>query len=297
MKNNIKETTLILGNGFLGKEFIRQGYKHFTTSEQLRFKTPKESLESENNPDDVPSPIQFLSKLENIIDYLEINDSVKIDTIINCIGKADTRYCEDKNNFNDDVLHINGFLPELISRFCRNHNIKFVQISTGCLYTSANQLVNETSFIEAHCNYTLSKWIGEMGCDYNRDLIIRPRLYFSDIRNKLNLLCKFENFKYILNEFNSITSTRTIVEAVTALLQCNQVGVFNVANDGIYTIKEISEAIGYKWLPSQVITGYELRKQQGLYLVNNTMDISKLKQFYIPRDAIEEFKWCADNLH
>ena len=63
---NIKETTLILGNGFLGKEFIRQGYKHFTTSEQLRFKTPKEY---ECVSDDIPVPIQFLGKLEIIIDY------------------------------------------------------------------------------------------------------------------------------------------------------------------------------------------------------------------------------------
>lgn len=287
MVNDIKNTTLILGNGFLGKEFVRHGYTHYTTSEMLRFKTPKEG---EITPDDIPAPIQFLSKLENIIDYLEIDSNVKINTIINCIGKADTRYCEDKDNFNSDVLHINGFLPELLSKFCKDRNLKFVQISTGCLYASANQLVNETSFIEAHCNYTLSKWIGEIGCDYSRDLVIRPRLYFSDIHNKLNLLCKFENFKYILNEFNSVTSTRTIVEAVTALLQCNQVGVFNVANDGIYTVKEISEAIGYKWLPSQVITGYELRKQQGLYLVNNTMDISKLKQFYIPNNTIAEVK-------
>lgn len=293
--SNIKDTTLILGNGFLGKEFIRHGYKYFTTSEQLRFKTPKEN---EIAPDDIPAPIQFLSKLENIIDYLEINDGVKIDTVINCIGKADTRYCEEKANFNSDVLHINGFLPELLSRFCKERDLKFVQISTGCTYDNrAKGTVKETDLLSAHCKYVISKWIGELGCDEQRDLIIRPRLYFSDVDCKLNLISKLKRFNNILNEFNSVTSTRTIVEAVTALLEADQSGIFNVANDGAYTIKQLSEAIGYKWTDDQVVSQEELHKSQGLFLVNNVMDLTKLKKFYTPRDAIEEFKWCAENLH
>ena len=291
--SNIKETTLIIGNGFLGKEFVRHGYMHFTTSKTLRFTTPKELID-----DDIPAPILFTSKLEHIIDNLEINDNVKINTIINCIGKADTRYCENKHNFINDVLHINGFLPELLSKFCRDRGIKFVQISTGCLYDQVGRgTVKETDLLAAHCKYVISKWVGELGCDEKRDLIIRPRLYFSDVDCKLNLISKFKNFKTILNEFNSVTSTRTIVEAVTALLEANQSGIFNVANDGAYTIKQLSEAIGYKWCDDQVVKQEELHKSQGLFLVNNVMELSKLKQFYTPRDAIEEIKWCAENLH
>ena len=293
--SNIKETTLIIGNGFLGKEFIRHGYKYFTTSDKLRFKTPKEF---DLSPDDIPAPIQFISKLENIIDYLQINDKVTINTIINCIGIADTRYCEDKQNFINDVMHVNGFVPETLSGFCKNHRIKFVQISTGCLYdTRAKGTVKETDFLSAHCKYVISKWIGELGCDEQRDLIIRPRLYFSDVDCKLNLISKLKRFNTILNEFNSVTSTRTIVEAVTALLKADQSGIFNVANDGAYTIKQLSEAIGYRWNDDQVVSQEELHKSQGLFLVNNVMDLTKLKQFYTPRDAIEEFKWCAENLH
>lgn len=293
--SNIKETTLIIGNGFLGKEFIRHGYKYFTTSDKLRFKTPKEF---DLSPDDIPAPIQFISKLENIIDYLQINDNVTINTIINCIGIADTRYCEDKQNFINDVMHVNGFVPEMLSRFCKNHRIKFVQISTGCLYdTRAKGAVKETDLLSAHCKYVISKWIGELGCDEQRDLIIRPRLYFSDVDCKLNLISKLKRFNTILNEFNSVTSTRTIVEAVTALLKADQSGIFNVANDGAYTIKQLSEAIGYRWNDDQVVSQEELHKSQGLFLVNNVMDLTKLKQFYTPRDAIEEFKWCAENLH
>ena len=122
------------------------------------------------------------------------------------------------------------------------------------------------------------------------------KLYFSDIDNSLNLISKFKNFKFILNELNSVTSTRTIVEAIEALLLSNQVGIFNVANDGAYTIKQLSEAIGYKWSDEQVVDQHDLHKSQKLYLVNNVLDLSKLKQFYQPRDAIQEIKDLSNNL-
>lgn len=278
-KNNV----LILGDGFLGSEFVRRGYKFHTTRKK------------ENINDIDTFYLNVDSDLLSV--HLErIFNKIHFDTIINCIGIANTRCCEKRENFHE-IVRINGDFVDFLSRWCKEFGVKLVHVSTGCLYTSANQLVTEDSYIEAHCNYTVSKWVGEMGCDLERDLIIRPRLYFSDVKDSLNLICKFENFHYILNEFNSVTSTRTIVEAVTALLSCGQVGIFNVANNGAYTIKEISEAIGYKWNKEQVITGYELRQQQHLYLVNNTMDISKLKKFYIPNNTIAEVKELYANLH
>lgn len=277
-----KEKVLILGEGFLGKEFLRQGYRYHTTRNR-------------EHVDDNTFYLNVDSDLLSV--HLErIFDKIHFDTIINCIGIADTRYCEKRENF-QEIVRVNGNFVEFLSRWCKEFNVKLVHISTGCLYAKRTGTVSETDFIEAHCNYVVSKWIGEMGCDLERDLIIRPRLYFSSVENKLNLICKLPKFKTILNEFNSVTSTRTIAEAVAALLKNKQVGVFNVANDGAYTIKQLSEAIGYKWTKEQVVTQDELHKSQGLYLVNNVMDLSKLKQFYIPRDAIVEFKWCKEHLH
>lgn len=280
--SKLADTTLILGKGFLGTEFIRRGYKYFTTRADLDldklFKTPG----SING--DYKDEIYYA--LNDIIsEYKSVDITIK--NIINCIGIADTRFCEDPNNF-QQILNVNGEFVNILSQFCNYKNIKLVHISTGCLYTSKGHLVKETDFIEAHCNYVVSKWVGEMGCNKSTDLIIRPRLYFSDVPNKLNLICKLPRFKYILNELNSVTSTRTIVDAVTCLLNHNQTGIFNVCNSGNYTIKQLSEAIGYKWNENQVIRGDDLVKSQGLYLVNNTMDISKLEKFYKPTDALTE---------
>ena len=273
---DIKKETLILGKGFLGSEFIRRGFENFTTRNDF-------DATSDN----------CIYKLDEIINKKYTQSHIKY--IINCIGIANTRYCEDDKNFNE-ILKVNGYFPGQLSNYCDEHNIKLVHISTGCLYDRRSGLNKEDDFISAHCNYVVTKWVGEKGININNHLIIRPRLYFSDIDNSLNLISKFKNFKFILNELNSVTSTRTIVEAIEALLLSNQVGIFNVANDGAYTIKQLSEAIGYKWSDEQVVDQHDLHKSQKLYLVNNVLDLSKLKQFYQPRDAIQEIKDLSNNL-
>jgi hypothetical protein len=79
-----------------------------------------------------------------------------------------------------------------------------------------------------------------------------------------------------------------------ALLDAGQTGIFNVANEGRHTICEIAEMLGKKG--GGKMSGAELRKQQGLFLVNNVMDISKLKKFYQPPKVKEAITTCQLNM-
>lgn len=215
------------------------------------------------------------------------------DVIINCIGISNTRYCEDPKNW-EEVNFINGTIPKILSTWCNENNKKFVQISTGCLYDESHHPCTEDSFRVAHCNYTVSKFSGELGCNFETDLIIRPRLLFSDkVVKGNNLLSKLLTFDKYVDEFNSITSNKTIVNAVDALLMANQSGAFNVCNQGHYTIFEIAKMLhdtinNMAWtlkidfINKSKITAVELRDSQGLYLVNNVMDLTKLLEFYNP---------------
>jgi hypothetical protein len=69
-------------------------------------------------------------------------------------------------------------------------------------------------------------------------------------------------------------ATIAVVKATKALLEQGQVGIFNVANEGKRTISQIARLIG---LEGYVISPEELCKQQGVYLVNSVLDITKLK--------------------
>ena len=56
----------------------------------------------------------------------------------------------------------------------------------------------------------------------------------------------------------------------------------------------MAEALGYDVMGT--ICQSDLHESQELYLVNNIMDLSKIKQFYEPRDAITELKRCKEIL-
>lgn len=262
----INKKIAVVGNGFLGKEFSKKGYKVFDRNE---FEWPIDTIR--------------LSIFKPLEPY---------DTIINCIGCADTRYCEGPENWSS-VYNINAKLVSSLSKYCNHRNKKFVHISTGCVYDKNDSPQKETDFVSSHCRYVVSKLAAEYYCSPN-DLILRPRLYFSNTPDKNNLLTKLPSFKTHLTELNSFTSTATIVESTKALLNAGQSGVFNVAQEGYTTIEEICDHIK---LPKQpLISGKELQEKEGLALVNNIMDISKLKKFYEPRPILNEIEELWESL-
>lgn len=255
----MNKRVLVLGRGYLGTEFERHGFEVWGR-DRFDFGTSTGD-----------------------ISILALSNMVKnYDVVINCIGKSNTRWCEDKDNF-AECMYVNSEIPRTLSKWCNAHGLKFVQISTGCLYDDTTKANTEDSFISAHCNYTISKLVGENYCNTDRDIILRPRLYFSDIKDKNNLLCKLPQFSsYTGDKLDSFTCTSTIVGATKALIAADATGVFNVAQIGSATIARIAYWCG---LPiTSVNTAESLRMREGLYLVNNVMDISKLLRYYIPSD-------------
>lgn len=260
---------IVLGKGFLGKKFEQKGFEVWGKDE---FKL----IEGD----------QIIFSLETTLSLLQ-----DYDIIINCIAKSNTRWCEEPENFKG-ALWSNGTVPGLLSRFCLANGKKFVHVSTGCLYDSGSHPDTEDDFMAAHCNYTVTKWVGEKGLN-DRDLIMRPRLLFGDFKDKGNLLCKLPKFTHFLDAYNSYISVSVLVDAIMALLERKQSGIFNVACDGIATVHQLAKTIGLNGIG---ITEDELHQQEHLYLVNNIMNLDKLKQFYQPPDLMTEVKRCWEAL-
>jgi dTDP-4-dehydrorhamnose reductase len=216
-----------------------------------------------------------------------------IEVIVNCIALSDTRYCEDPANF-DEVLAINGTLPKYLSRYCAENNIRFIQISTGCLYDESHRPCREDDHVVAHCNYVVSKWVGELGCDIERDIIIRPRLLFGDYPpekgKRNNLLYKIANFTTFVDAFNTVTYIGDVVRAAEELILVDESGVFNVGCPEPITIYQI--ATDLMKIKGVRMTPEELRKSADLYLVNNVMDMSKIQQYIEMSPASEIIPEC-----
>lgn len=270
-----KSKVIVLGDGFLGNAFKRAGYEVWGR-DKFEWNGPS-------------FPPEFLRGM------LRGKD---VEAVVNTIGISDTRFCEDDNNW--DLIHsVNGILPGYLSRQCGGL-ARFVHISTGCLYDKNNGVgQKESDFKAAHCNYVVSKWIGEIGCDAEEDIILRPRLLFDSAApaegKRNNLLCKMSGFTQFLDEYNTVTSLDTIVEATQALLDADAYGIFNVGQTGAYTIAYMAEQLGLT--VEKKLKQEDLHASQGLYLVNNLMDLSKLREFYEPRNTITELKRCWEELH
>jgi len=252
--------TVVLGNGYLGSEFKDQGFTVLGRDEFEVIKLPRDQH-------------KYFDKI--LSEY---------DVIINCIATSNTRFCEE---YFEEAYFTNCQIPAYLSTWCKKNGKKYVHISTGCLYDKNNIPQKETDFIAAHCNYTLSKWMGEKACQ-PQDLIIRPRLLFDYKDNPKNLLLKLKKYNRLTRELDSATSTRTVVQAVTHLLKAEQSGIFNVACEGYISMAEIGTLLGKTTIEEVSID--DVRKQQNLYIVNTIMDISKLKQFYTPSDIKEEIE-------
>jgi dTDP-4-dehydrorhamnose reductase len=267
------KNAVVLGKGLLGREFELAGFEvwdrnKFQVSETM-------------------SPHEIVSNLLK----------TEVDIIINCIGKSNTRWCEDRKNFKQ-ALFVNGTLPGYLSDFCKSKGKKFVHISTGCLYDEIGRPCLETDYLATHCAYTVTKYVGEKGCDLDRDIIIRPRLLYSGLKCEYrnNLLMKLPKFSSYLDSFNSITSCRTIVEATKALLEHNQSGAFNCADSDVLTMFEIAKVIGLTEGKTKM-SPEELVRSQKLHLVNNVMSIDKLKEFYTPPKTSDELLRCWKELN
>ena len=256
-----KSKVAVLGHGFLGGEFHNSGYDVLG---RIRFSWP--------------------CSLDCLDGY---------DTVVNCIGIADTRACEEPGNW-ARVHDSNAALVRALSDYCESKGKRFVHISTGCVYDRNNSPQREDGFTSSHCRYVVSKLAGEYSCRPG-DLILRPRLYFSGVADRNNLFTKLPRFDRHLNEINSYTSTRTIVEAAGALIEHGQSGVFNVAQKGYASIGQLCGFLGIAQKPP--VTGDELQREQGLALVNNILDTTKLERFYEPRDLYEEVAGCWDELN
>jgi len=272
---------VVLGKGHLGIEFFRRSHPFVSTvvldRDEFEYKINKDA--------------------ENQMAFLKMIQKYKPNVIVNCIGISDTRWCEQRSHL-EKVKGINGDLPAFLSLNCAICNIKLVHISTGCLYNINSVPQTEEDFIEAHCVYTMSKWLGEQGCDPARDLILRPRLFFSSHRFPNNLMCKLPRFLRYTDEKDTVTSTKVIVEACYELLKNSQVGIFNVGCRGITSMLKIAKRMNIVDTNETEIVIYpeELRKTTKLYLVHSTMNLDKLSQFYVPPTWEEEVDRCWNKI-
>jgi len=256
---------VVLGNGYVGSELGKRGYKVLGKDEFLF--TTEEGYD-------------LFDKLE---DY---------DVIINCIGKSNTRWCQQNEN-HKEASTVNSLLPYLLSTHCIKRNIRLIHLSSGCVYRTGQEKNNENAQVDGKCFYTATKISGDLFCNLNSDLvtILRPRLLFSDKVTTKNFLYRLNNFfDAIDDKFDSFTSMQTLIKAIEFFIKHPEPGIFNVCENGTASVHMLACLLGLELDP---IGMDELVRLEGVRLTNVVMDNNKIKKFVQPAysnlaEAVEE---------
>lgn len=115
----------------------------------------------------------YFDATKNISDLEEFIKDFKPKAIINCIGLLN-KVAEDNKPL---AVLLNSYLPHYADELCRKYKIKFVHVSTDCVFDGKKGEYTEDSFKDANSFYGQSKALGEINNGHSitlRTSIIGP---------------------------------------------------------------------------------------------------------------------------
>ena len=155
------------------------------------------------------------------IDDLEkIINEIRPNFIINCIGILKE---ESKNDY-PKAIYLNSFLPNWLLSHCALNNIKFIHISTDCVFNGIVGNYSETSIPNANDNYGKSKALGEF--DSSKNLCIRTSIIGPEINsNGKGLL------SWVLNSKGDIKGYDKVYWSGVTTLELSRAIYYSIYND------------------------------------------------------------------
>jgi len=200
--------------------------------------------------------------------------------IINCIGNVGRNVDECEKDL-DKTLVANTFVPIILAEAALRNNIKFIHISTGCIYhyDSSNDTPidenKEPDFFELF--YSRAKIYSEQALAVLSKkypiLIIRIRIPLDNRPHPRNLLTKLINYKKIINIPNSVTYIPDFIKALKHLDRIDARGIYNIANKGGLRYPELLD-VYKKYIPD---FEYEVVNYKTLNIVRTNLLLSTKK--------------------
>jgi UDP-glucose 4,6-dehydratase len=170
--------------------------------------------------------------------------------VINCagyIGRPNVDACEDHKA---ETIEGNVVLPKMLSDVCSDAGVKFMQISSGCIYDGYEKVYTEEdepnfSFKYNNCSfYSGCKALAEDLIDKDNSYICRLRIPFDEFDNSRNYLSKLKNYDKLLNAENSISHRGDFVKACLDLYEMNcATGIYNIVNSGSVTTSWVAQKL------------------------------------------------------
>ena len=225
---------LIIGKGYIGNhlynEFNKQNFNvHIVSKKDLDY-----------------TSVEELKKF--------LITSIKYHYIINCSGFTGIPNIDQAEIKKIDCWKYNVQVPLNISKVCKQLNIQYVNISTGCIYTGYEKEYTEEDIpnfgmFDTSSFYSKSKHAYETLADYG--MILRIRMPYCNTPCDKNFISKIIKYNNIVDYKNSKTYISDISSFLIHFMTNNthsatDVGILNFVNsDALYT-KEIAEILSQR---------------------------------------------------
>jgi dTDP-4-dehydrorhamnose reductase len=140
---------------------------------------------------------------KNLSDVEKFMDEFQPDAVINCIGILNKVAEENKSL----AVLVNSYLPQYVDEICRNKGVKFVHVSTDCVFDGkANGGYTEDSLRTATDFYGRSKGLGEV--DNDSSITLRTSIVGPDTNeNGIGLFQWFMNQQGETSGFDKVVWT------------------------------------------------------------------------------------------
>lgn len=167
---------------------------------------------------------------KNLNDIEKYIQEFKPDAVINCVGILNKVAEENKSL----AVLVNSYLPHYLDELCQKNAVKFVHISTDCVFDGKKGEYTENSFKDAYSFYGQSKALGEVNNDKN--LTLRTSIVGPDQNEKgIGLFQWFMNQKVETSGYDKVIWTGvTTIELATCIekaLKNNLSGLRHVVNN------------------------------------------------------------------
>jgi dTDP-4-dehydrorhamnose reductase len=243
---------LILGNGYIGKRL----------QEVLR------------------CPIAD-GRIRHYADVQSAIEQYRPKILINCIGFTGENNVDDCEEDIDRTLEANTFLPIMMAEAAFRNKIKFVHISSGCVfhYDYKKQKPIQENFLPDFHDllYSRTKIYAEGALESlvrKRDvLILRIRVPLDNRKNRRNLFDKLIRYGRVIDAPNSVTYIPDFLKAFQHLIRVNATGVFHVVNKTPLYYPDLLEAYK-KYVPDYA---YEVIPLKNLKLTRTNVVLSTNK--------------------
>ena len=170
-----------------------------------------------------------ISNRKNVFDFFTNND---IDTIIHTAAKTSVRQCEDEQSL-AWLTNVNGTKNLVDASFNSNSKIKFLYVSTACVFDGHVGMYDENSIPYPKNFYALTKLIGEQHVSkLNESLILRTNFVGR---------MKWPYPKAFTDRFGTYLFADQVAKGIDDVLKENLDGIVHIVGDKKVSMFELAQ--------------------------------------------------------